>query len=122
MAICLPVLLTLTLATVDICSAIFIKESVAIAAYEGARTGSVKGGTNAAVVARVKEVLDERGINYNENNVVHIHPKSFESANTLEHVRVRVRVPVANNIISPAELFTSGNLQSFVWMRKEYKN
>ncbi|MEZ6091129.1 MAG: pilus assembly protein [Pirellulaceae bacterium] len=128
MAICLPVLIALTIATVDVCTAMFLKESVAIAAYEGARAGVVRGGTNADAIARVKQILDERGIVYNNSTVVHIRrtdaPTSggFDEAETLEHCRVRVRVPAQGNIITPAKLFTSGNIESFVWMRKEYKN
>ena len=128
MAICLPVLLTLTIATIDVCSAMYLKESVAIAAYEGARVGAERGGTNAQAIARARQVLDDRGITYNANNVVQIrrteNPNSggFDVAETLEHCRVRVRVPAQGNIISPAKLFSSGTIQSFVWMRKEYKN
>ena len=128
MAVCLPIILTLTLATVDVCTAMFLKESVAIAAYEGARVGSARGGTNAEVVARVKEILDERGITYDNSSVVHIKKtdsptaEGFDTAETLEQCRVRVRVPLSGNVLSPAKFFTSGNIQSYVWMRKEYTN
>ncbi|QDS87552.1 TadE-like protein [Rosistilla ulvae] len=128
MAICLPVLITLTVATIDVCSAMFLKESLSIAAYEGARVGIARGGTNAEATARVKEILDERGITYKNNEVVQIQrtnsPTSggFDSAETLEHCRVLVQVPASGNILSPAQLFSSGNIQAFVWMRKEYAN
>lgn len=128
MAICLPVLITLTVATIDVCSAMFLKESLSIAAYEGARAGIVRGGTNAQAIARVKEILDERGITYENANVVQIlrtnSPTSggFDSAETLEHCQVLVKVPASGNILSPAKFFSSGNIESFVWMRKEYAN
>ncbi|WP_197452433.1 TadE family protein [Rosistilla carotiformis] len=128
MAICLPVLITLTVATIDVCSVMFLKESLSIAAYEGARVGIARGGTNELATARVKEILNERGIQYSNSDVVQIQrtnsPTSggFNSAETLEHCRVRVRVPASGNVLSPAKLFTSGNIESFVWMRKEYAN
>lgn len=122
MAICLPILLTLTIATVDVCSAMFLKESVAIAAYEGARVGCIRGGTDAAAKARVEEILTERGITYTPSSCCTITPKSFETAGTLEHVKVLVSVPASSNIVSPANLFTTGTIESFVWIRKEYKN
>ncbi|QDV11805.1 TadE-like protein [Rosistilla oblonga] len=128
MAICLPVLIALTVATIDVCSVMFLKESLSIAAYEGARVGVARGGTNAQATARVKEILDERGITYNDGNVVQIQRTDsptnggFNSAETLEHCRILVQVPASGNVLSPAKLFTSGNIQSFVWMRKEYEN
>jgi Flp pilus assembly protein TadG len=39
LAICLPVVLTIAFGTIDICSVLFLKESLTIAAYEGARAG-----------------------------------------------------------------------------------
>lgn len=87
-----------------------------------------RGGTNAQAIAAARQVLDDRGITYKASNVVDIRrtenpkPGGFDSAETLEHVRVLIRVPASGNIISPAKLFTSGTIKSFVWMRKEYKN
>ncbi len=120
-AIVLPVLLTLTLATVDLCSVFFLKESVSIAAYEGARRGVNRGGTNAAVISRVQEVLTERGIQF-DGDVVSFEGADFNSAETLEHVTLVVTVPAANNLLSPAGLYGDMTLTSRVTMRKEFQN
>ena len=59
-ALVLPALLVLTIGTLDLCSMMFLKESAVLAAYEGARRGVGRGKTDADVVARVTEFLDER--------------------------------------------------------------
>lgn len=120
-AICLPVLMTLTLATIDLCSLFFLKETVTIAAYEGARRGVNRGGTNASVTARVRQVLDERGIEYG-GDVVAFDGKNFNNAETLEHVTLVVTVPAAGNLLAPAGLYGDMTLTSRVTMRKEFEN
>lgn len=120
-AICLPVLMTLTLATIDLCSLFFLKETVSIAAYEGARRGINRGGTSAAATARVQEVLDERGITYG-GNVVTFDGKNYNNAETLEHVTLVVTIPAAGNLLAPAGLYGDLLLSSQVTMRKEFEN
>ncbi len=121
-ALCLPVLLTFTIATMDVCSAIFLKEAVTIAAYEGARTGAERGATNAQVAARVKDLLTQRAITYNNANVVVISSPGFDTAAALQHVTVTVTIPCANNLISPAKLFNNRNLTASVTVRKQFQN
>lgn len=120
-AVCLPVLLTFTLATIDLCSLLFLKESVTIAAYEGARQGVGRGRTNAHAIARVQEFLDERGIVY-DGNVVTIGSPGFDDAGTLENVTVTVTVPASGNLIAPAGFYGGLSVSASVTMRKEYEN
>ena len=120
-AICLPVLFTLTLATMDLCSLFFLKESVTIAAYEGARQGIDRGQTDADVRERVQEFLDERSIAYG-GSVVTISSPGFDSADTLEHVTVTVTVPCRNNLLAPDGLYGELSVSASVTMRKEFQN
>ena len=120
-AICLPALFILTIGTIDLCSLIFLKEAVTLAAYEGAREGVGRGHTNADAVSRVTEFLDDRDINYT-GNVVTISAPGFDAAETLENVTVTVTVPSAGNLISPADLFPGLDITASVTMRKEYAN
>lgn len=122
LVICLPIVLTITIATIDLCSAMFLKETLTIAAYEGARAGAPKGGTDAQVISRVQRLLDERGIAYEPASVVSISGNSFDSADALEHVTVTVQVPAAGNLISATQFFRDATLQADVTMRKEYAN
>jgi Flp pilus assembly protein TadG len=121
-AIVLPALVALTLGTLDVCSMMFLKETAVLAAYEGARRGIGRGGTNADVVARVTEFLDERGVDYVAADVVTIGGRGFGAAETLENVTVTVTVPAAGNLLVSSQMFGDMTLTANVTMRKEYKN
>lgn len=121
-AIVLPVLIVLTLGTLDLCSLMFLKETVVLAAYEGAREGVNRGQTDADCVSRVVELLDERGVVHGGAAAVNITGASFDSAETLEHVTVTVSVPAAGNLLIPSAMFDGMNVSHSVTMRKEFEN
>ncbi len=121
-ALCLPVLLTFTVATMDVCSAIFLKEALTIAAYEGARVGADRGGTNALATTRIRSFLDQRDITYTAGSVASFSSPGFDTANTLQHVTVTVTIPCGGNLITPAKLFPNRNLRASVTIRKQFKN
>lgn len=121
-AICLPALVVLTLGTIDLCSMLFLKESVTLAAYEGARQGVGRGQTNADCIDRVIDFLDARGVDYDVASLVTVSSPGFGGADTLENVTVTVSVPCAGNLIVPSVMFGGMNMTSSVTMRKEYQN
>src|SRR5262245_11435218 len=49
LAVCLPIVVLLVLATIEACSALFLKQSLTVAAYEGVRTAIEEGATSANV-------------------------------------------------------------------------
>ena len=119
--VCLPIVVAITFATIDLCSAMFIKESLTIAAYEGARVGIQRNGTNANALAVIQNVLDGRGISYDTDSVSFSTP-GFDTANTLEHVTVTVSVPCAGNLALTGGLFSGRELEASVTLRKEFGN
>ena len=121
-ALVLPALVVLTLGTLDLCSLMFLKESVVIAAYEGAREGVGRGQTDTDATARIVEFLDERGVTHSGTGCVQITGASFDTAETLEHVTVTVTVPAAGNLLIPSAMFDGMNVSASVTMRKEYEN
>lgn len=121
-AFILPALVVLTLGTIDLCSMMFLKESVTLAAYEGARRGVGRGRTNTDAFDRITEFLDERDIAYDGGSVVTVSSPGFGGADTLENVTVTVQVPCAGNLLIPSQWFDNLNLSASVTMRKEYKN
>ncbi len=121
-AICMPVLIALTLGTMDLCSLIFLKESVTIAAYEGARQGVGRDRTNADVTNRVVEFLNDRDIEFDNAQLMTFNSVDFTSADTLENVTFTVEVPCAGNMLIPSGLFGHLTVSSTVTMRKEYRN
>jgi len=120
-AIVLPVLIALTMGTMDVCSIYFLKESAVLAAYEGARQGVARGRTNDHVVSRITNFLDQRNIQY-DANVVEFSSPGFTNAETLENVTVRVTIPTQGNLLIPSGILGDLRLTAEVTMRKEYGN
>ena len=117
----LPVLITLTIGTMDVCTALFLKESAVLAAYEGARQGVGRGNTNQDVIDRVEGFLNERNIQF-EDDAVSISSPGFDTADTLENVTVTVSIPSAGNMLVPTQMFGDIMITTSVTMLKEYKN
>ena len=120
-AIVLPVLITLTLGTLDLCSMMFLRESAVLAAYEGARQGVGRGGTDADVNDRVTEFLDERNVTYT-GNVCAISAPGFGGADVLENVTVTVTIPTEGNLILASDMIGGFEITASVTMRKEFEN
>lgn len=120
-ALCLPIVVLITFGTIDISSALFLKESLTIAAYEGSRVGALQGGTDASAIARVQEILNERGISYVESSVV-ISSPSFNTAATLQHVTVTVQVQCQGNMPLTGNFFKNRSINASVTFRKEFRN
>jgi hypothetical protein len=119
-AVCLPILIMLIVGMNEICSALYLKEQVTVAAYEGGRVGVQRGSTDAVVTDYIKHLLDERGIQY-DGNVVQISNPGFNNAATMEHVTITVTVPLANNSIT-GNYITDQNISANVTLRKEFAN
>ncbi len=121
-AVCLPALIALTIGTIDICSMLFLKESIKLAAYEGARRGVARGRTDADVIQRVEEFLKERNIAFTAGGAVTVSSPGFGSADQLENVNTTVPVPCAGNLLIPSAMFADMMMSADVTLRKEYKN
>lgn len=119
--VCLPVLIAITFATIDLCSAMFLKESLTIAAYEGSRLGVQKGGTDQEVRTRIEEILRARNVVTSNSSIV-ISSPGFNVADTLEHVTVTVQVDCAGNLPLTGVVFQGRAINAQVTMRKEFKN
>lgn len=118
---CIPVLVFLTLGVLDLCVLIYLKETLTLAAYEGARIGARQGGTDAAVNARVTEFLDERNVTH-ANTPATFGQTTFDNATTLEHVETTVTVPIQGNLIVSDLWWKTTNISATVTFRKEYAN
>ena len=116
----LPIIILITFGTIDVCSAMFLKESITIAAYEAARVGIPRGGTDALAQSRGEAIMNDRGIIY-ESGAVSMSP-SFDTADTLEHVTVTVTVPCAGNMYLTGNFFRGRAIQASVTLRKEFQN
>ena len=120
LAICLPVILVITFGVIETTTAIHLKETATIAAYEGARVGVRKHGTNDAAREKIISFLDSRNVTY-DSNVIQISDPGFDTAGELEHVTVTVEIPCQGNTIVGL-LFADERMSAVVTMRKEYAN
>ncbi len=120
--IVLPFFLLIIGATVELCSAAFLKQAMAISAYEGARVAVRRTGTAENTEARVRDVLAQRGVSLvGVSSAVLVSPDP-STAQELDPITVRVRAPISNNTVIPfswLRLLSSNELEYRVVLRKE---
>ena len=126
LALILPLVLVFFAGTIEITTTIFLRESLTIAAYEGARSGIQRRSTNQQVLSRIESVLESRGVTINGTiaSAVRIEP-DVALADTLEPIEVTVTAPIAPNTVLPfrwLNFFQSDTMSVNVIMRKEFRN
>ncbi|MEM7313267.1 MAG: TadE/TadG family type IV pilus assembly protein [Planctomycetota bacterium] len=62
LAVCLPILMLLVFGTLEACSMIHLKQSLSLAAYEGARLALVPGATSADAQSQTEQILTDRRV------------------------------------------------------------
>ena len=61
-AILMPLLVLITFGALELSNMIFLKQSLSIASYEGAKRGTTPGASESQITSRVQEILASRGI------------------------------------------------------------
>ncbi len=115
-AVCLPVLMLILMGVLETCSMIFLKQSLAVAAYEGAHTAVQAEATAADVIATCNSILADRGVN--GANVV-VTPNDLSSIDPGEYIRVEVNAPTAANRVAPVNVLGNQTLRSEAVFVKE---
>ena len=115
LALCLPVLLTITWMTIVACDMINLRHSLTLSAYEGARTAVVKGATNAQITEAATWVLDSRqvaegSINIGVPDVTEVVPGQYIEVTAVAEINPNM------SILG----FTNGTMQVTTQMMKEY--
>ena len=124
-ALCLPLILLIISATIELTTLIYLKESLTIAAYEGARLAVTRHATDESVRERVARVLTERHIDmtgYPLSEAVVITPPTRDAL-LMEPVEVSVTGPTLGNTVSPIGLMrfiSPPDMTAAVVMRKEF--
>ena len=101
-AVALPLLLILVFGAIEATNAIFLKQTVTTAAYEGARMASKTGGTTAQAETRCEEFLESRGITEFTFSTT---PTEI-TPNTARGTQVIIHLSVAADSASLGPLFT----------------
>jgi Flp pilus assembly protein TadG len=107
----------LTFATIETTSAIFVKESLTIAAYEGARVAVQRKATKKNAVDQAEQFLDARGI---VNAKVDVTPKNLQNTKALDVITVEVSAPLAGNSSFIGRFFAGRNVTATVKMLREF--
>ena len=115
-AVCLPVLLLLVLGMIETCSMIFVKQSLAIAAYEGAHVGIKAGATAGEIRATCEGILRDRRV---QGATVTVTPNDLAAVPVGEFLEVRVTAPSDRNSVLPVRFFRGRTLDASAVVMKE---
>ena len=116
-AVCLPVIVLLVLAAIEACSMVFLKQSLTIAAYEGARTALVDGATAGDVQAISNQILVDRRI---QGGSISINPSNLQALEPGDFVDVTATAPCDANTLLPNLFYRGRTLSSNSSMMIEF--
>lgn len=112
-AIVLPVVVFVVFGSIELANGVFMKQSLAIAAYEGAREASRPGGTQEFARSRVREILSNKGI---DNETVTFTPNISADTPRGTKIYVKVVAPVSTGSINPCKLLLNRKIEQSVVM------
>jgi Flp pilus assembly protein TadG len=108
-AVCLPFLLVLVFSSIELSNAVFLKHSVNLAAYEGARTATKPGDNATKAATRVQQILASRRVtNYTYTCV----PQVTSSTPRGTTVEVTVTAPAGSLSIGPLKLLSGKTMSA----------
>lgn len=116
LAVCMPVILLLVLATIEACSMIFLKQSLTAASYEGIRVALAPGSTAADVQTVCQQILTDRRIS---GATVTVNPADIAALNPGDMVDVTISAPCASNAVVPIRFYKGRNLSATASMMIE---
>jgi Flp pilus assembly protein TadG len=116
LAVCLPIVVMLVVATIESCSALFLKQSLTVAAYEGVRAAIEKTGTTASIQKACDQILADRKI---QGAKVTVNPANKASLKAGEYIQVSVSAPCAPNSPVPTTFFRGRTLTASASMMVE---
>lgn len=115
-ALCLPLLVILTLASIEACDAIFLTQSLNVASYETIRVAVNPKATNADVDSAANAILTDHGV---VDATVAYDPDDVSTVARGDHITVTISAPVDSNSILPSWFFGGRTLSASVTMVKE---
>ena len=116
-AVSLPMLLLLTFGIIETCDAIFLKQSLILAAQEGARVAVVPGATATNVRFQTEIILRARGV---QEESITITPPNFQAAPFGSMITVNVVARIDQNTSSYLGLMTGRRINGSCTMMMEH--
>ncbi|MFT5299781.1 MAG: hypothetical protein ACI814_000554 [Mariniblastus sp.] len=122
-AICFPLIIILMLGTLEITSGLYLKESLVVCAFEGARAGIHRRSTAQDVLDRVQEMLNDRQVDIPSGDPalgVTVTPSDFSGLGELDPITVKITAPTAGNSIFIFDSMANRNVSASVTMVREF--
>ena len=116
LAICIPVLLLISFSLIELCSMMFVKQGLTVAAYEAAHRAVQPAATSAQAIAAGQEILQQRRI---QGGAVAINAGNIQQVDQGEFFTVTVTAPATANRLVPFPLFNTGQLSATAAAMKE---
>ena len=116
LAVCLPLLVVLLIATIEACVMLQLQQNVAVTAYEGARVGIIPGMDAATVEFQCQLLLDDRNIN---GYTITLDPVDPQTMNVGDEFTVTIDADCAANAIVGGMFFDGKTISESVVMRAE---
>lgn len=116
LAVCLPILVVVLLGTIEICNAIFLKQTATAAAYEAVKISSGSNGSKVAAELRGNEVLAARGLS---NCTIQFQPVNEADWTRGTPIFVDVSIPTSNNMGGISLFYQGQTLTASVAMVKQ---
>lgn len=116
LAVCLPLIVTLVFASIEICNTVFLKQSLHAAAYESMRFAVKSDATNAASVAQAERVLDARNV---RSYTITFQPNDVSDAERGDWLTVTVAAPAGSNSLLSRFSYTGPTVSANLVMVKE---
>ena len=116
-ALCIPVVVILMLGTLELCSAIYLRETATLSAYEGARVGVRRMAERQDVIDHVENLLEARNIT---GATIQVTPEDFAVLPALEPIEVAVIIPTAGNSTYVFDFMVDKDVTGRVTMVREF--
>ena len=121
-ALLLPLLILLAFGSIELANMVFLKQSLSIAAYEGARIITKPGATSAQADTRVREVLTSRNVSsytvtYTTSNAAAISVTPITPRGT--ELTVTVASSNGGGNYGPLRMFTGRSLRCHATMVRQ---
>jgi Flp pilus assembly protein TadG len=116
LAVCLPILILLSVNVIELCSMIFIKQSLAIAAYETAHQALQRKATAASSIAVGMNILSQRHV---KNANITISPSDINNVPEGEYFTVMVSTNASDNRLFAVGTYGALKLEASVTAMKE---
>ncbi len=112
-AIVLPIAVMVVFGSIELADGVFLKQSLSVAAYEGARAATRTGGTSEEAIQRIQDVLANKGI---ENGSISITPQVQGTTPRGTKVYVKVSAPASDKSVNPVKIFLNRVFEQTVVM------